>query len=86
MLSAKKPPMARIEMEIGYDKSIKRETRMLGVDDDLFSVSKNMEQYRGYHISDIDPFHNTVTFTNGETLHTGEVTVIYRRQTSAVCR
>ena len=86
VLSAKKPPMARIEMEIGYDKSIKRETRMLGVDDDLFSVSKNMEQYRGYHISDIDPFHNTVTFTNGETLHTGEVTVIYRRQTSAVCR
>ena len=74
VLSAKKPPMARIEMEIGYDKSIKRETRMLGVDDDLFSVSKNMEQYRGYHISDIDPFHNTVTFTNGETLHTGEVT------------
>ena len=86
VLSAKRPPMARIEMEIGYDKSIKRETRMLGVDDDLFSVSKNMEQYRGYHISDIDPFHNTVTFTNGETLHTGEVTVIYRRQTSAVCR
>lgn len=27
VLSSKKPPMARIELEIGYNKSIKRETR-----------------------------------------------------------
>jgi len=73
VLSAKKPPMARIEFEIGYDKSINRETRILEVDDDLFALSKNMEQYRGYRISEIDPIRNTVTFTNGITLHTGEV-------------
>lgn len=73
VLSSKKPPMARIEFEIGYDKSINRETRILGVDDDLFSLSKNMEQYRGYRISEIDPIRNTVTFTNGEIIHTGEV-------------
>ena len=73
VLSSKKPPMARIEFEIGYDKSINRETRILGVDDDLFALSKNMEQYRGYRISEIDPIRNTVTFTNGEILHTGEV-------------
>ena len=73
VLSSKKPPMARIEFEIGYDKSINRETRIVGVDDDLFSLSKNMEQYRGYRISDINPFNNTVTFTNGEIIHTGEV-------------
>ena len=73
VLSAKKPPMARIEFEIGYDKSINRETRILKVDDDLFALSKNMEQYRGYRISEIDPIRNTVTFTNGITLHTGEV-------------
>ena len=73
VISQKKPPMARIEFEIGYEKSINRETRVLGVDDDLYALSKNMEQYRGYHISEIDPIRGTVTFTNGEVIHAGEV-------------
>ncbi len=73
VISSKKPPMARLEFEINYDKSINRETRVLGVDDDLFVLSKNMEQYRGYRISEIDPIRGTVTFTNGETVHAGEV-------------
>lgn len=73
VLSPKKPPMARIEMEIGYSKSINRETRVLGVDDNLYHVSQGMEQYRGYTISEIDPLRGTVTFTNGEVLHTGDV-------------
>lgn len=73
VLSSKKPPMARIELEIGYNKSINRETRVLGVGDDLYYVSQEMEQYKGYTISDIDPFRGTVTFTNGEVIQTGEV-------------
>lgn len=73
VLSKKKPPMARIEMEIGYNKSINRETRILGEGDDLFYISQEMEQYRGYTISDIDPLHNTVTFTNGEVLKAGDI-------------
>ena len=73
VLSPKKPPMARIELEIGYNKSINRETRVLGVGDDLYYVSQEMEQYKGYTISDIDPFRGAVTFTNGETIQTGEV-------------
>src|SRR5699024_6997195 len=73
VLSPKKPPMARIEMEIGYSKSINRETRVLGVEDNLYHVSQGMEQYRGYTISEIDPLRGTVTFTNGEVLHTGDV-------------
>lgn len=73
VLSSKKPPMARIELEIGYNKSINRETRVLGVGDDLYYESKEMEQYKGYTISDIDPFRGTVTFTNGEVIQTGEV-------------
>lgn len=73
VISPRKPPMARMEFEIGYHKSINRETRILGVDDDLFSLSRNMEQYRGYHISEIDPIHAAVTFTNGEVIHAGEV-------------
>ncbi len=73
VVSPKKPPMARMEFEIGYNKSISRETRVLAVGDDLFSLSKNMEQYRGYRISAIDPIEGTVSFTNGETIHAGEV-------------
>lgn len=73
VISPKKPPMARIEMEIGYDKSINRETRVVGVDDNLFDLSKGMEQYRGFRINDIDPIRGTVSFTNGEMIHAGEV-------------
>lgn len=73
VISPKKPPMARIELEIGYNKSLNRETRLVKVDDDLFILSKNMEQYRGYHVNEIDPIRGTVSFTNGEVIHAGEV-------------
>ena len=73
VLSSKKPPMAKIELEIGYNKSINRETRILGVGDNLFYVSQEMEQYKGYTISEIDPIRGTVTFTNGEVISTGDV-------------
>lgn len=73
IISPKKPPMARMEFEIGYSKSINRETRIVGVDDDLFALSQNMEQYRGFHVNEIDPVRGTVSFTNGEVIHAGEV-------------
>lgn len=73
LLSSKKPPMAKIELEIGYNKSINRETRILGVGDDLYYVSQEMEQYKGYTISEIDPLRGTVTFTNGEVIKAGDV-------------
>lgn len=73
VISPNKPPMARLEFEISYNKSINRETRIVGVDDDLYALSKGMEQYRGYHINDIDPIKGILTFTNGVEIHTGEV-------------
>lgn len=73
VLSSKKPPMAKIDLEISYKKSINRETRILGVGDDLFYISHEMEQYKGYTVSDIDPLSGTATFINGEVIHTGEV-------------
>jgi type III restriction enzyme len=72
-VSTKKPPMARLELEIKYNKSINREVRNLNVDADLYALSNNMEQYRGYRISDIDPVRNTVTFTNGVILERGVI-------------
>ncbi len=73
IISPKKPPVAKIEMEIKYGKSINRETRLLNVDDDLYFISNEMEQYKGFHISDIDPIQGKVTFTNGFVLERGVV-------------
>ena len=73
VLSSKKPPMAKIELEIKYKKSINREMRLLGVGDDLYYISQQMEQYKGYTISNIDPLNGTVTFTNGNVINAGDV-------------
>ncbi len=73
VISQKKPPMARIEFEISYNKSITRKTKVVGVDDDLFSLSQNMEQYRGFRVNEVDPIRGTLSFTNGEIIHAGEV-------------
>lgn len=73
ILSPKKPPKAKIELEIGYSKSINRETRILGAGDDLYYISQEMEQYKGYTISEIDPLRGIVTFLNGEAIEAGGV-------------
>lgn len=74
ILSKNKPPMAKIEFEINYNKSINRETRILGVERNLYYESKEMEQYRnGYIIKEINPFTNTVTFLNDIEINIGEV-------------
>ena len=65
ILSANKPPKAKIEIEVGYS-TINRETRNLDVGDNIYFESKEMEQYKdGFVISDIDPVSETVTFVNG---------------------
>lgn len=72
IISPKHPPKAKIEMEISYNKSINRESRIVGVDDNLYEISK-MEQYKGFRISEIDPVAGTVTFVNGEVIYRGDV-------------
>ena len=73
ILSPKQPPKVRVELEIRYNKSINRETRQLTVEDNLYFISGEMEQYRGFSVSQIDPIDGTVTFTNGDIIHKGEV-------------
>lgn len=74
ILSPKDPPRARIEFEIAYKKSINRETRIVSVDDNLYELSNNMEQYKGYRVSEINPIDSTVSFVNGDVIKKGEVT------------
>ncbi len=72
VLSNKKPPMAKLEFEILYNKSINRETRYVEVGDDLYYKSNEMEQYKGFIVSEIDPIRGCITFTNGVTLYAGD--------------
>lgn len=73
ILSKKEAPKARIEFEINYNKSINREMRILSVGDNLYEISKGMEQYKGFSIVEIDPIAGLVKFTNGEEIKKGDV-------------
>ena len=70
---SKKAPVARIEMEVKLKSGeIKRHLRRLKFRDDLFVESGELDQYRGFMISQIDAINDTVEFTNGEVLKAGE--------------
>lgn len=73
VVSPDKPPRAKIELEIKYNKSINRESRLLEVGEDLYYKSNQMEQYKGYTISEINPLSSTVIFTNGQVIKKGDV-------------
>lgn len=74
IVSSKKPPRAKIELEIKYDKSINRESRIFDVGDNLYIASKEMEQYKdNFVINEINPIDGTVTFTNGLVITKGTV-------------
>lgn len=73
LLSPKEPPKARMEFEIGRKASVKRTTRILSVDDNLYELSQGMEQYKGYRVAEIDPIKGRVVFVNGEEIEKGDV-------------
>lgn len=69
----KKPPQARVEMEVAHNNGTKREFKKLNVGDNLYYRSGEMEQYKGFVVSEIDPLTGVVTFTNGDELRKGDV-------------
>jgi len=72
VLSQKKPPMAKIELEVMRASGPKRELRTVGEGTNLYYESNEMEQYKeGFTISHIDAYQNCITFLNGETLYVG---------------
>jgi type III restriction enzyme len=72
---SKKAPVARIELEVKLmSGEIKRQLRRLEFRDDLLTISGELDQYRGFTISQIDYNHDTVEFTNGVVLTAGEAT------------
>ena len=75
ILTPKKPPMAKLEIEVAQQSGYKRKMLPpLAVGDNIYYKSGEMEQYKnGYTISDIEPLHGLVTFTNGTVIRQGEV-------------
>ncbi|AXF19080.1 restriction endonuclease subunit R [Burkholderia pyrrocinia] len=70
---SKKAPVARIELEVKLESGeIKRHLRRLGYRKDLYAESGELDQYRGFTISQIDYNTDTVEFTNGVVLKAGE--------------
>ena len=73
-VSKDKPPVARVEMEIGGDNAIKPKIRILGKRDNLFDKSGELDQYKGFVVSDINANDGTLSFTNGTVLTVGDAT------------
>lgn len=73
-VSASKPPVARMEMEIKQVSGVKRAARTVSRNDNLFDMSQGLDQYKGFVVADIDALKNTISFTNGVELEAGEAT------------
>jgi type III restriction enzyme len=67
-------PLARIEMEVRQGNGIKRVVKRLEKGCDLFVESGELDQYRGFVLSEINAITDTVEFSNGHLLSAGEAT------------
>src|ERR1035438_1415041 len=74
LVSTSEAPRARIEFEVGHAKGIKPTLRQFKKKDNLFDLSGELEQYKGFVVADINALDNTVSFTNGVVLQAGEAT------------
>ncbi len=77
-LSSKKPPVARLMMEVkSRSGTISRVVRKVEKGDHLYALSGEMEQYKsGYLVTDIEvtPDYQRLSFENGVQLSIGEAT------------
>ena len=72
-ISSKKPPEARVEYERKFESGIiKPVVKKLSMGDNLFVLSNELDQYRGYVVSDINAITDMLSFTNGVELQVGE--------------
>ena len=69
---SKQAPVARIEIEVKQNNGIKRIIRKLKKGDNLYDLSGELDQYKGFVIADINAITDTVEFTNGKKLQAGE--------------
>lgn len=74
LLSKNEPPMVRLEIDVqSKSGNIKRAYKNVGESDDLYYLSGEMEQYRGYMLTEIDPLRGKAIFGNGVTLNVKDI-------------
>lgn len=74
VLSKNEPPMVRLEIDVqSKSGNIKRAYKNVGEGDDLYYLSGEMEQYRGYMLTEIDPLRGKAIFGNGMTLSVKDI-------------
>ena len=74
VLSKNEPPMVRLEIDVqSKSGNIKRAYKNVGEGDDLYYLSGEMEQYRGYMLTEIDPLRGKAIFGNGVTLNVKDI-------------
>lgn len=71
---SKQTPVARIEIEIKQTSGIKRMIRKVKKGDNLYDLSGELDQYKGFVISEINAVTDSIEFTNGHQLQAGEAT------------
>jgi len=72
-VSNKSLPTAKIEFEVSQGSGIKKVLRRVKIGDNLYELSNNLQQYKGFVISDINGLKNKVCFTNGVEVEAGQV-------------
>lgn len=74
ILSKNEPPKVRLEIDVQSNGgNIKRVYKNVGESDDLYYLSGEMEQYRGYMLTEIDPLRGKAIFGNGVTLNVKDI-------------
>ncbi|WP_341346612.1 DEAD/DEAH box helicase family protein [Paenibacillus sp. FSL H3-0469] len=72
-VSNKHAPVARLEYEKRTKTGLTKVSKKIVTGDDLYQLSENLEQYRGYKVSEINGQNSSVSFINGITLFAGDV-------------
>lgn len=72
-VSDKTTPIARLEYEIRTKSGLSKKSKKIATGDDLYQLSNQLEQYKGYKVSEINGQNNSISFINGVTLYAGDV-------------
>ena len=72
-LSGDRPPTATLEFEIKGANSPRKTSRIIREGYNLYEQSGGLDEYKGYTVSRINGLTNTVEFTNGVVISSGDV-------------
>lgn len=72
-LSGDRPPTATLEFEVKGKSALRKASRVIREGDNLFELSGELDEYKGYTVSRINGLTSTVEFTNGVVIAAGDV-------------